>query len=575
MPKILIKRIFVTTLMLIVILPFGVFSQRKTSTTTRNSHNQQAIQQFLNKADTALVRNDTTALNNIYADDYTFVSASGAVTTKAQRIASLNSGELKYEFVSSEKPDIRLFGNTAVATALVFVKAQYKEQNISDQYLVTTVLARINGRWQIVEQQNRITEGNFTFSPPVADYHAHIRSLVAGQTEFEPLPFVELPEDLARVLSDYTRTLEAKDPAAMAELYTEDGLILVNSSNPHWIRGRLALQILYAGAGGGFRLRANAYDKSDSIGYIAGSIVVGSESSQRVFGHILLTLRKNNDGRWLIASEMADVGAPPTPSAFTAEQLIAQLDSAGIKRAVGLSLAYWFGMPGRETENEYAKVKAENDWVAQEVTRFPNRLIGFCSVNPLKEYALEELERCTRRLRLSGLKLHLANSDVDLRNPRHIEQLRRVFRTANDLKIPIVIHMRTRKPSYGRHDAEIFLRDVLPAAPDIPVQIAHMAGWGGYDTNTDQALAAFAEAISAGNPHAKKLYFDLTTVAVTRQTAKTRKMIAERIRQIGLQRILFGSDTPPGDTWKEFVRAVPLREEEFRTIAANVTPYLR
>ena len=42
---------------------------------------------------------------------------------------------------------------------------------------------------------------------------------------------------------------------------------------------------------------------------------------------------------------------------------------------------------------------------------------GFCSVNPLKDYAIEELARCAKDPQLQlhiGLKLHFGNSDVDL-----------------------------------------------------------------------------------------------------------------------------------------------------------------
>ena len=56
-------------------------------------------------------------------------------------------------------------------------------------------------------------------------------------------------------------------------------------------------------------------------------------------------------------------------------------------------------------------------------------------------------------------------------------------------------------------------------------------------------------------------------------------LLATRMRQIGVQRILFGSDgatggnAPPREAWAAF-RTLPLTEGEFRTIAMNVPPYL-
>jgi len=57
-------------------------------------------------------------------------------------------------------------------------------------------------------------------------------------------------------------------------------------------------------------------------------------------------------------------------------------------------------------------------------------------------------------------------------------------------------------------------------------------------------------------------------------------LVAKRIRQIGVKRILYGSDAAAGDnlrpreSWAAF-RRLPLTESEFKQIARNVTPYLR
>jgi predicted TIM-barrel fold metal-dependent hydrolase len=87
----------------------------------------------------------------------------------------------------------------------------------------------------------------------------------------------------------------------------------------------------------------------------------------------------------------------------TAEQLVAELDAAGIRQGIVLSVAYWFGSPKyAPVDNEYAKVRAENDWTTQQARRFPVRLVPFCSVNPLKDYAREEINRCATQLMVKG-----------------------------------------------------------------------------------------------------------------------------------------------------------------------------
>jgi predicted TIM-barrel fold metal-dependent hydrolase len=289
----------------------------------------------------------------------------------------------------------------------------------------------------------------------------------------------------------------------------------------------------------------------------------------------------------LFSPSLAALISPPAPAApiapISASDLIPLLDAAGIKRAAVLSVAYIFGQVTRKVENEYEKVRAENDWTADQVARFPDRLIGFCGLNPLKDYALEELARCAKNPSLRhGLKLHFGNSTVDYHSPEHLEQLRRVFRAANDFRMPIVVHMRaslSQKLAYGRDEALVFLNEILPAAPEVAVQIAHLAGAGApSDPAADQALAVFVEAIAKGDPRTKLLWFDVTGVALNAQPEQATR-IAGQIRQVGVQRVLYGSDaaTPtnlPKDGWAWF-RKLPLSETEFQTIAGNVPPYMK
>src|SRR6185295_15297641 len=66
---------------------------------------------------------------------------------------------------------------------------------------------------------------------------------------------------------------------------------------------------------------------------------------------------------------------------LTSADLIALLDKAGIRRAVVLSIAYQYSSANRPPiDDEYARVKEENDWTSQQVARYPDRLRGFCSV---------------------------------------------------------------------------------------------------------------------------------------------------------------------------------------------------
>ena len=136
-------------------------------------------------------------------------------------------------------------------------------------------------------------------------------------------------------------------------------------------------------------------------------------------------------------------------------------------------------------------------------------------------------------------------------------------------------HIRPRLRPYGKEDAEIFLREVLPEAPNVPIQIAHLAGWGGYDEAADEAAAVFADAIAKKDPATKNLYFDITTIVFPGTPADDRRRIAQRIRQLGVRRVVYGSDLgDPRQGWIDVLRNLPLTESEFAIIARNATPYL-
>lgn len=267
---------------------------------------------------------------------------------------------------------------------------------------------------------------------------------------------------------------------------------------------------------------------------------------------------------------------------------VAMLDSAGIDQGVLLSTAYFFAIPDVEVEDERARVRDENDYVARQVRAHPDRLVGFASVNPLSDYALEEIERIAGLDGITGLKLHLANSDVSLRNDTHVQRLREVFARAEALDLPVAIHLYTRHPDYGRQDAEIFLEEVLPAAPSVPVQVAHLGGGGGYGPGTQGVVEAFAAAFRSHPDRTAHVFFDLSGTAQPESLAKGDSALVERIREInagvagavrtlGPDRVVFGTDWPliSAATYVAGLReALPLEDEALRDLLDDGAPYL-
>jgi predicted TIM-barrel fold metal-dependent hydrolase len=268
-----------------------------------------------------------------------------------------------------------------------------------------------------------------------------------------------------------------------------------------------------------------------------------------------------------------------------AQELIEMLDKAKIRRAVVLSTAYSYGKPGSEPADEYAKVRAENDWTAAQVSLYPKRLIVFCGFNPLKDYALDELERCAKTPNLKyGIKLHFGNSDVQLENPEHLAKLKKIFQAANKNRMAIVVHLRasiSKQRPYGAEQARAFL-ELLASAPDVPVQVAHLAsaGPGFVDPPAYSVIEVLADAVAKRDPRTRNLWFDVASNAYPSNPPEASDLLVKLIRQIGVKRILYGSDAAAGsnlqprEAWQAFCQ-LKLTDKEIKTIAKNVAPYLR
>jgi predicted TIM-barrel fold metal-dependent hydrolase len=280
--------------------------------------------------------------------------------------------------------------------------------------------------------------------------------------------------------------------------------------------------------------------------------------------------------------------AGPGQKGITAENLVAALDAAGLRRAVILSNAYRFGSPLLTTPypDEYARVIAENDWTAREAAKYPRRLVAFCGLNPLRNYAIREVARCGSDPRFGrGIKLQFGSSDVDLDDPTDLAMLRRLFRAANAQRLALVIHLRpaeSRHRPYGAAQAQTFLDELLPQAPDVVVQIAHLGGGGGgsYEVAAEQVLTVFAAAFARHDPRVRNLWFDVSGITGGANAAARAPRLVQLLRSIGTKHLLYGSDggdptDPPAKAALAAFRKLPLTQYELRAIEANVAPYLK
>jgi predicted TIM-barrel fold metal-dependent hydrolase len=275
---------------------------------------------------------------------------------------------------------------------------------------------------------------------------------------------------------------------------------------------------------------------------------------------------------------------PPTD----AEKVVQMLDEASVEKATVFSGAYFMGFDpiAAMGGDEYANTRAENDWSAQQVSEYPDRLDFFCSVNPLKDYAVAELARCVESLQARGLKLHFANSNVDLKNPEHLERLEALFAEAERQDVPVLMHFTpgdAEKLAYGTEEVQNFIDYVLVPHPGVRVCFPHLGGGGSV---SEAQLAAMSTIIAAydSNPSLVREngFMDISavvmphavtfgTVDIEPPTDEQLAEVVELMRQWGMERILYGCDfplSPPQEALSLDAR-FPLTVEEYNQIMNN------
>jgi predicted TIM-barrel fold metal-dependent hydrolase len=266
---------------------------------------------------------------------------------------------------------------------------------------------------------------------------------------------------------------------------------------------------------------------------------------------------------------------------LTPQDLLAEMDRAGIRRGLVMSTAYIaespMMVPARPDAAEI--LRSANDWTVGVAMRYPGRLSAFIGIDPITPTALPEIARWRGNAHVTGIKLHLTNSGVDLRKDADVAALAGVFHAAADAHLAIMIHMRTRATDYGAQDVKRFLAEILPQAGDTPVQIAHAGGWGGTDANTLSALGAFADAVEADRPRFAHVWFDLAAVWKADTSPADKAALVALIRRIGPAHFLPASDWPFSKDLVAYYGSVypqlPLTRAEWTIIRTNVAPYAR
>jgi ketosteroid isomerase-like protein len=133
----------------LTVAPMGVAQKQS----ARDSH-QTSVEEVIKKLDDeriqAQIHADATALDRIYASDFIGVGPSGRVRTKPQVISDFTSGDLKFQSITTDDVQVRVYGNTAVETGRSIMIGQDKDQTVPRDTRFTRVWVKQQGRWRLV-----------------------------------------------------------------------------------------------------------------------------------------------------------------------------------------------------------------------------------------------------------------------------------------------------------------------------------------------------------------------------------------------------------------------------------------
>jgi len=121
------------------------------------------VRQFEFAWGVAYINRDLAALERIMADDYTFTDPLGGVTDKRQNLDYISSGQFVIKDTHSRDVRIRIYGETAVVTALANFTARYRGVAVNGSYQYTDVLVRRGGTWSAVASQATLANRGLLF----------------------------------------------------------------------------------------------------------------------------------------------------------------------------------------------------------------------------------------------------------------------------------------------------------------------------------------------------------------------------------------------------------------------------
>ena len=98
----------------------------------------------------AIVNNDLESIRRLVADDWIIIDPNGEIVDRTRFFEVIKSGALTHDMMESEDFRVRVYGESAVVTAITSTKGKFMGQEFSTRERATDVFVKRDGRWECV-----------------------------------------------------------------------------------------------------------------------------------------------------------------------------------------------------------------------------------------------------------------------------------------------------------------------------------------------------------------------------------------------------------------------------------------
>ena len=98
----------------------------------------------------AIVKNDLDGIGRLVADDWIIIDPNGEIVDRTRFFEVIKSGALTHDLMESEDFRVRVYGDSAVVSAVTRSKGKFMGQEFSTQERATDVFVKRDGCWRCV-----------------------------------------------------------------------------------------------------------------------------------------------------------------------------------------------------------------------------------------------------------------------------------------------------------------------------------------------------------------------------------------------------------------------------------------